>query len=77
MPWAVGLFFLIAAGALIILWVALPFSLFGIKGLLRELIDEQKRNSALLMELKRELTKGGESGMPREKPQWPPTEPKL
>jgi hypothetical protein len=77
MPWAVGLFFLIAAGALIILWVALPFSLFGIKGLLRELIDEQRRSSALLLEVKRELTKRDESRKAHERPQWPPTEPKV
>jgi len=77
MPWAVGLFFVIALGALIILWVALPFSLFGIKGLLRELIDEQRRNSALLLEVKRELTMRSEGVKPQEKPQWPSTEPKV
>ena len=76
MPWAVGLFFVIAIAALIILWVALPFALFGIKGLLRELIDEQKRSSTLLLEVKEELAKRGEGGKPRELSQEPPAEPK-
>ena len=76
MPWAVGLFFVIAVAVLIILWIALPFALFGIKGLLRELIDEQKRSSSLLLEIKREMKKRDESGQPQERPQWTPRSPK-
>lgn len=33
---------------LAILWVLVPFALFGIKGLLKELIAEQRRTNALL-----------------------------
>ncbi len=76
MPWAAGLFFVIAIAALIVLWVALPFALFGIKGLLKELIDEQKRSSALLLEVKEELAKRGEGGKLRELPQERAAEPK-
>lgn len=31
-----------------ILWIALPFAVFGTKPLLRELIDELKKNNQLL-----------------------------
>lgn len=39
------LFFLIV---LAILWLLVPFAIFGIKGLLRDLIQEQRRTNALL-----------------------------
>lgn len=38
------LFFLLLA----ILWLLVPFAVFGIKGLLRDLIREQQRTNALL-----------------------------
>jgi hypothetical protein len=41
------LFFFILA----ILWLVVPFAIFGIKPLLRELIAEQRRTQALLMEI--------------------------
>ncbi|MFQ5585297.1 MAG: hypothetical protein ACE5GF_00495 [Thermodesulfobacteriota bacterium] len=65
-PWAVALFFIIAAAVLVILWIALPFSLFGVKGLLRELIDEQKKANALIGEVKRELVRRVEKEGPKE-----------
>jgi len=33
---------------LVILWIILPFAMFGIKPLLRELIQEQRTTNALL-----------------------------
>jgi hypothetical protein len=41
------LFFLLLA----ILWIVIPFAIFGIKPLLRELIAEQRKANALLMEI--------------------------
>ncbi|RYF30622.1 MAG: hypothetical protein EOO23_04740 [Comamonadaceae bacterium] len=34
-----------------ILWILLPFAVFGSKDLLRELIREQKRNNELLQKM--------------------------
>ena len=36
---------------LAILWVLVPFAIFGIKPLLKELIVEQRKTQALLMEI--------------------------
>lgn len=45
------IFFVVAAGVMVILWIALPFSVFGTKGLLTRLIEEQEKTNALLKEL--------------------------
>lgn len=48
--WSLG--FTIIVGALVftitVFWIFVPFAIFGIKPLLRELIDEQKRTNQLL-----------------------------
>lgn len=41
------LFFFVLA----ILWILVPFAIFGIKPLLKELILEQRKTQALLMEI--------------------------
>jgi hypothetical protein len=42
-------FFLFALGLVLsILWILVPFAVFGIKGLLRRQIEEQRRTSELL-----------------------------
>lgn len=38
----------IAAVFIAVLWIALPFAVFGLKPLLRALLDEQKRTNDLL-----------------------------
>jgi hypothetical protein len=38
----------VVAVALAVLWIALPFALFGIKPLLRELVAEARKTNALL-----------------------------
>jgi hypothetical protein len=43
------LFFFVLA----ILWILVPFAIFGIKPLLKELISEQRKTQALLMEIGR------------------------
>lgn len=45
------IFILASIGALIALWVALPFSVFGMKDLLRKLIAEQEKTNKLLKTL--------------------------
>ncbi len=46
-----GLFLLFLLSLLIVLWLLLPFSVFGIKGLIREAIEEQKRTNELLTKI--------------------------
>lgn len=45
------IFFTAAAGVMVIFWIALPFSVFGTKGLLAKLIEGQEKTNALLKEL--------------------------
>lgn len=48
---AVALFFALGFGALLTLWIAAPFSIFGTKPLLKRLIEEQEKTNRLLSEL--------------------------
>jgi ABC-type bacteriocin/lantibiotic exporter with double-glycine peptidase domain len=45
---AFGLLFLVLFFFLMLIWIVLPFAVFGIKDLLREIIAEQKRTNELL-----------------------------
>lgn len=45
------LFLLFVFVILLVLWLVLPFSVFGIKRLIREAIEEQRRTNALLSEI--------------------------
>jgi len=45
------IFLLASVGAVIVLWIALPFSVFGMKDLLRKLIAEQEKTNKLLKTL--------------------------
>ena len=47
----VGFFFFILLIIFILLWVILPFSIFGMKGLVREVIEEQQKANKLLKTL--------------------------
>ena len=51
---AFGLLFFLLLVILLILWVALPFSIFRIKDLIREAIEEQKKTNELLQRLLKE-----------------------
>lgn len=53
------LFALASIGALVVLWIAAAFSVFGIKGLLKETLREQERTNRLLAEL---LERGRDNG---------------
>ena len=45
---AFGLLFLFLFFILVLIWIVLPFAVFGIKDLLREIIAEQKKTNELL-----------------------------
>lgn len=42
------IFILVSIGTVLVLWIAMPFSVFGVKGLLRRLIEEQEKTNALI-----------------------------
>lgn len=46
-----GFFILLSIAVILALWVALPFSVFGIKGLMKKSIEEQEKTNRLLSEL--------------------------
>ncbi|MBI5234209.1 MAG: hypothetical protein HY880_07625 [Deltaproteobacteria bacterium] len=50
-------FMAIAFGVALILWIALPFSMFGIKDLLRRSIEEQRKTNTAIAGLAEELKK--------------------
>ncbi|MEK6791184.1 MAG: hypothetical protein AABY45_05715 [Deltaproteobacteria bacterium] len=45
------IFILVSIGAVIVLWAAVPFSVFGVKDLLKNMIAEQEKTNALLREM--------------------------
>ncbi len=50
----IAAFFLFAAvsiGVILVLWIAMPFSVFGVKALLKKSIDEQAETNRLLRTL--------------------------
>lgn len=49
-------FFTIITGIILILWIILPFSVFGIKRLIREAIEEQKKTNEMLKQLISQIT---------------------
>jgi hypothetical protein len=59
------LFFLTAIGVVLVLWIALPFSVFGIKGFLKKSIGVQEETNRLLksiLETLGRLEAGGRDG---------------
>jgi len=45
---AFGIFFFLSIGVILVLWVAMPFSIFGVKSLLKRSIEEQEKTNRLL-----------------------------
>lgn len=45
------LFLAVAAGVIVILWIAMPFSVFGVKDLMKKTIAEQEKTNRLLTAL--------------------------
>lgn len=56
---AFGIVFVLLFFVLVAIWIALPFSIFGIKDLLRETIAEQKKTNELLKKLVEENSGAG------------------
>lgn len=52
---ALGLVWVLFVALLTILWILVPFAIFGIKPLLRELIREQKATQALLTTISQQV----------------------
>lgn len=48
---AFGLFFLFLWVVLLVLWIILPFYIFGIKGLIKEMLEEQKKTNEFLKDI--------------------------
>ncbi len=58
------LFFLTAIGVVLVLWIALPFSVFGIKGFLKKSIGAQEETNRLLKSILETLKRLEGSGGP-------------
>mgnify|MGYP001561712157 CR=1 FL=1 len=52
---ALAIFFAVSAGVVVLLWIALPFSVFGIKGLFKKTIEEHEMTNALLKDVLAEI----------------------
>ena len=53
-----GLFVLVLGGLaviLMVLWTFLPFAIFGVKGLLTNILDEQRRTTSAVNALKKDV----------------------
>lgn len=64
---AVVIFFITAGGVIAILWIAMPFSIFGAKELLKRVLEEQEKTNRLLTALLEEARQR-ESAKEAEKP---------
>ena len=56
MSTGIGLVILLAGLVVTVLWICMPFAIFGTKPLLRELLAEQQRTNRLLEEAARRET---------------------
>jgi len=45
---ALVIFILTATGVVLVLWIAMPFSMFGVKGHLKKMVEEQEKTNRLL-----------------------------
>ena len=62
---ALVIFILTATGVVLVLWIAMPFSMFGVKGHLRKMVEEQEKTNRLLAALIESMRK--ETPPPAEK----------
>lgn len=58
---ALIIFILTAIGVVLVLWIAMPFSMFGVKGHLRKMVEEQERTNRLLEALVESMRKEKEA----------------
>lgn len=45
------IFLAVSAGVIVILWIAMPFSVFGVKDLMKKTIEEQEKTNRFLKTL--------------------------
>jgi hypothetical protein len=74
------IFFFLAAGVVLVLWIAMPFSLFGLKSSLRSVAEAQGETNRLLRSMLNILTEREERdrrmvGARTTEPYKPPEEP--
>ena len=62
---ALVVFILTAVGVVLVLWIAMPFSMFGVKGHLKKIAEEQEKTNRLLEALVESARK--EASRPDEK----------
>lgn len=61
---ALVIFILTATGVVLVLWIAMPFSMFGVKGHLKKMVEEQEKTNRLLEAVVESMRK--ESAIPAE-----------
>ncbi len=66
---AFAIFFTVSIAVLIVLWIALPFSVFGIKELVRKSIEEQEKTNKLLESVLEAILREKEISEGTDKPQ--------
>ncbi len=66
---AFAIFFTVSIAVLIVLWIALPFSIFGIKELVRKSIEEQEKTNKLLESVLEAILREKEISEGTDKPQ--------
>ena len=57
---ASAIFFFVAAGVMLVLWIAMPFSLFGLKASLKRMAEQQEESNRLLRSLLNLITEQDE-----------------
>lgn len=62
----IGLLVLVFLFVLAVLWFVLPFAIFGVKGLLRELIAEQRATKEAVLNLAWQVHNAGKAPAPLE-----------
>jgi hypothetical protein len=62
---ALVIFIMTAIGVVLVLWIAMPFSMFGVKGHLKKMVEEQEKTNRLLEAVVESMRK--ESSIPAEK----------
>ncbi|MBI5681718.1 MAG: hypothetical protein HZC45_00845 [Deltaproteobacteria bacterium] len=48
---AFGLFIIFVSIVLLVVWTILPFYIFGMKGIMKEILEEQKRTNEFLKDM--------------------------
>lgn len=63
---AFAIFLAVGASAILVLWIIMPFSVFGTKELLKKSIAEQEKTNRLLRSLLEADIRRAEAGVPKD-----------